>query len=82
MTPFQLRQVERLAILRLDGDMSSTIEALNALYPKLSRGGYLIIDDYQLKGCRAAVTDFRDDRAIKEPVREIDGSGVYWQREG
>src|SRR4029077_257254 len=41
--------VDRLAVLRLDGDMyQSTIEALDALYPKVSAGGYVIIDDYFL----------------------------------
>jgi O-methyltransferase len=39
--------IERLAVLRLDGDMyGSTMEALEALYPKLSPGGYVIVDDY------------------------------------
>ena len=36
--------IEHLAILRLDGDMySSTMEALQALYDKLSPGGFLIM---------------------------------------
>ena len=40
--------VEQLAIIRLDGDMyESTMEALVHLYPKLSRGGYSIVDDYR-----------------------------------
>jgi hypothetical protein len=39
--------IEKLAILRLDGDLySSTMDCLEALYPKLSIGGYIIIDDY------------------------------------
>jgi O-methyltransferase len=73
--------IQQLAVLRLDGDMyESTIQALDALYPKLSVGGYVVVDDYILKGCRAAVTDYRAAHAIQEPVREIDGTGVYWQR--
>ena len=40
---------EKFCLLRLDGDMySSTIVALEALYPKLSSGGYVIVDDYGL----------------------------------
>src|SRR4030095_4998879 len=50
-----------LAILRLDGDMyESTSDALNNLYFKLSIGGFCIIDDYFLEGCKKAVDDFRE----------------------
>src|SRR5262249_7945660 len=41
--------INSLAVMRLDGDMyESTIQALEALYPKLSPGGFVIIDDYFL----------------------------------
>ena len=74
--------IEQLAILRLDGDMyQSTMEALQPLYPKLSRGGYIIIDDYTLPGCRAAVDDYRRDRGISGEIIQIDGSGAYWQKQ-
>lgn len=74
--------IERLAILRLDGDLyESTIQALSALYDKLSVGGFAIIDDYGVfPNCRAAVEDFRRERGISERIYDIDGSGVYWQR--
>ncbi|HVN62447.1 MAG TPA: TylF/MycF/NovP-related O-methyltransferase [Gaiellaceae bacterium] len=74
--------IEQLAVARLDGDLyESTIVALEALYPKLSVGGYLIIDDYFLENCRQAVEDFRRDNQITEPITEIDWTGVYWRRE-
>ncbi len=74
--------IERLAILRLDGDMyQSTIEALRPLYPKLSKGGYVIIDDYALPGCQAAVQDYRREHGITEEIIDIDGTGVYWQKQ-
>jgi O-methyltransferase len=74
--------IEQLAVARLDGDMyESTIVALEALYPKLSPGGYLIVDDYGAVGaCSQAVDDYRRDHQITEPLVEIDWSGVYWQR--
>jgi O-methyltransferase len=77
--------IERLAVLRLDGDMyESTMVALRCLYPKLSVGGYVIIDDYGdapgLKGCKAAVDEFRTHNQMREPVLAIEGGGVYWQR--
>lgn len=74
--------IERLAVLRLDGDMyESTIVALRSLYPKVSTGGYVIVDDYgAVAGCRKAVDDFRAEHAIVDELREIDWSGVFWQR--
>jgi O-methyltransferase/8-demethyl-8-(2,3-dimethoxy-alpha-L-rhamnosyl)tetracenomycin-C 4'-O-methyltransferase len=73
--------VERLAILRLDGDMySSTIQTLDALYAKVSPGGFVIIDDYILHGCRQAVLDFRNRHGIDDEIQDIDGAGIYWRK--
>jgi len=73
--------IDRLAVVRLDGDMyESTMDALSALYPKLSRGGYLIVDDYALSGCEKAVTDYRKANNIDEEILPIDGCAVYWRR--
>lgn len=74
--------IERLAILRLDGDLyESTMDALTALYPKLSPGGFAIVDDYYTNPtCKAAVHDFRRERGIAEPMIPIDNDGVYWER--
>ena len=73
--------IEKLAVMRLDGDMyGSTIEALTALYPRLSPGGFCIIDDYGLGGCRAAVHDYRDKHKITEPILEIDVDGRFWRK--
>jgi O-methyltransferase len=76
--------IERLAVLRLDGDLyESTIVALDALYPKLSVGGFTIVDDYgAAPGCRQAVEDFRRDNGVGDPLHEIDWTGVYWERTG
>jgi hypothetical protein len=74
--------VQRLAVLRLDGDLyESTTDALVHLYPKLSVGGYVIVDDYGLiPACRQAVHDFRGRHRILEPIQPIDGAGIFWQR--
>ena len=74
--------IENLAILRLDGDMyGSTMDALNSLYPKLSVGGFCIIDDYALPGCRKAVDDYIAQQGIHIEKKEIDYSGIYWRKE-
>lgn len=72
---------EAFAVIRIDGDMyQSTIEALSALYPKLSDGGFCIVDDYALKGCREAVDDFRRDHQIPVPLTHVDWTGVFWRK--
>ncbi len=74
--------IERLAVLRLDGDLyQSTLESLTHLYPKLSQGGYVIVDDYgAVPACRKAVEDYRSKQGIREEIVAIDWTGVFWQR--
>lgn len=74
--------IEKLAVLRLDGDMyGSTMSALMNLYPKLSSGGYCIIDDYALPACKKAVDDYREKYSITAPMIKIDWTGYYWRKE-
>ena len=74
--------IQQLAVMRLDGDMyESTMDALNALYSKLSKGGFCIIDDYFLPGCRQAVEDFRAREKITSPLIEIDRVARFWRKE-
>lgn len=74
--------IEKIAVARLDGDMySSTMDSLRNLYPKISKGGYIIIDDYgAVASCAAAVKDFRKEFDIDEPLVRIDWTGVYWRK--
>ena len=70
------------ALLRIDGDLyESTYVALENLYPKLSPGGFVIIDDYGgMPPCRQAVEDYRAKAGIDAPIVEIDWTGVFWQK--
>jgi O-methyltransferase len=74
--------IDQLAVVRLDGDLyQSTMEGLTALYPKLSVGGYLIVDDYGcFEPCRRAVTDYRAREGITEKIETIDWTGAFWKR--
>jgi len=74
--------IERLAILRLDGDMyESTMDALTALYDKVSAGGFIIVDDFgAVEGCRKAILEFRERRGILGPLYDIDGYGAFWRK--
>lgn len=74
--------IKKIAVARLDGDMyESTMDALVSIYPKLSVGGYLIVDDYGVvPGCKKAIHDYRAAQGIKDPIKEIDFSGVFWAK--
>lgn len=73
--------ITQLAVLRLDGDLyESTWDALTHLYPKLSLGGFVIVDDYNLASCRQAVNDYRARQGIVAPLVDIDNFGVYWRK--
>lgn len=51
--------IKDISILRLDGDLyNSTYVCLKNLYPKVVKGGMIIIDDWALPGCRASVQDY------------------------
>ena len=74
--------INKLSLLRLDGDLyESTHLALRHLYPKLSVGGFVIIDDYNaFPNCKKAVSDFREENSITAPISEIDEEAVFWRK--
>ncbi len=73
--------IERLAVLRLDGDMyESTMDALSALYHKVVPGGFIIVDDYALPGCKRAILDHRAQHGITDALVTIDSMSVYWRK--
>jgi len=73
--------IERLSVLRLDGDLySSTMDALRSLYARVSRGGYVIVDDYySWAPCRQAVDEFLNEQSRKPQIEPIDWAGAYWR---
>jgi len=74
--------IERLALLRLDGDLyESTMDALNALYDKVSPGGFVIVDDYfSCPPCGVAIEEFRASRAITDEKIRIDPQSLFWRK--
>lgn len=71
----------RWSVVRLDGDLyESTTDALVNLYPGLSPGGWIIIDDYEIEACRKAVTDFRTANGIDEEIITVDWTGICWKK--
>jgi len=75
--------IERIAVLRVDGDLyESVTQTLQYMYPKVSVGGYIILDDYgALPPAKKAVNDYRKAHGITTPIERIDYTGVFWRKE-
>jgi O-methyltransferase len=71
------RAPERIALLRLDTDWyESTRHELVHLFPRLSPGGTLLIDDYgHWEGVRAAVDEYRREQGINLLLNRTDYAG-------
>ena len=74
------KRMGNISVLRLDGDLhESTLVCLKHLYPKVSKGGIVIIDDYALTGCRIAVEQyFKSIRRKLPEMISVDGHGVVF----
>jgi O-methyltransferase len=60
---------------------AAPIERL-ALYPKVSPGGYVIVDDYGTwPECKRAVDEYIDSNNIRADIQVIDGTGIFWRVE-
>lgn len=59
-----------ISILRLDTDWyESTKSEMEILYPRLTSGGVLIVDDYgHWDGARKAIEEYFNDNSIKRPL--------------
>jgi O-methyltransferase len=59
-----------------------TMFALRQLYDKVSKGGYIIIDDWALAGVRTAVMEFWTERGLKPEIKQVPNSTpIYWIKE-
>jgi len=78
--PTDAHGIDKIAILRLDGDWySSTKVCLEYLYSKVVRGGFVIVDDYNYcVGCRKAIDEFMAKEDIHAFLIHIDRPGRYW----
>ena len=67
---------ERIAVLRLDTDWyESTLHELVHLYPRLSEGGVIIIDDYgDWLGAKKAVDQYLAEHQVSFLLHRIDDS--------
>ena len=70
-----------IAILRLDGDLyNSTLVCLKYLYPKVIKGGIIILDDYELKGSMQAVSDYFASIGINQlAIWKVSNIGYFYK---
>lgn len=74
--------IEKLAVMRLDGDMyQSTADVLYNMYGKLSTGGYVIIDDWFGFPAKKACEDFLKVHNLHPTIVPIDHLAAYWKKE-
>jgi hypothetical protein len=73
---------------RRDGSRSLTTMDAVPLYPKLTVGGFVIVDDCNLPMCGKAINDYREKTGIEDEIVTIDdactgkrrmsGDGAYF----
>jgi hypothetical protein len=80
--PLAATNLGSIALLRLDGDWyESTRVCLEHLYPLVSAGGIIILDDYfAWEGCKKATDEFRAKHGILAPVKRIDDDAACWTK--
>ena len=72
----------KFALIRLDSDShDSVMTSLEHLYPRLSPGGIIIIDDWHLIGCRFAINAYREKYDITEDIVAQDGNAFWIKRD-
>ena len=74
------KSINKIAILRLDGDWyASTKVCLDNLYDKVVPGGFVIIDDYGCyEGCKKAVDEFLNEKNINVFINYSSSHCRYW----
>jgi macrocin-O-methyltransferase TylF-like protien len=76
--PASASKIGPISVLHVDADWYESIKlALETLYPLVSPGGFVAVDDYRYwPGARRAVRDFRRNHQIEAPLR----SSHYWRK--
>jgi len=75
-------KIGSIALLRLEGDLyDSTLICLRNLYPLVIKGGFVIIDDWGMVGCRRACQDYFKELGINPFVHYVDATVRYIVKE-
>jgi cephalosporin hydroxylase len=73
--------IDEVALLRVGSHDPSEVRAvLDALYDRVTPGGFVVIDAYGAADCQASVDGFRSERGVVDPLERIDWSGAAWRK--
>jgi hypothetical protein len=80
--PSAAASIGTIALLRIDADWYDSVRCcLDALYDRVARGGYVILDDYGgYPGCKRAWDEFAAERHIDARLHVSDGYGVWMRK--
>lgn len=79
--PVYKNEISKIAILRMDGDLYHSYKIpLEILYENVVQGGFIVFDDWMLKGCRNAVLEFFESLPVKPFIHKADYSVRYIQK--
>lgn len=75
-------EIGPIAVLHADGDWyESVLLTLQALYPKVQSGGFIVIDDYgHWVGAQRATDEFRASVGDTAPLQSADYAGRWWRK--
>jgi O-methyltransferase len=75
--------IDRVALLHADGDWYDSVRlTLETFEPRVSLGGFVVIDDYGAwEGARAATHEYLAARGIDASLVEIDQTAAYWRKQ-
>jgi O-methyltransferase len=80
---FPTVSIGQIALLNIDADWYSSVKlCLESYYDLVVRGGFISIDDYgHWPGCRQAVDEFFETRRLSYPLRKVDYTAHWFQKE-
>lgn len=82
--PLAREEIGPIAVLHCDSDWYDSVHVtLEHLYPLVSIGGYVVIDDYgAIPGARRATDDYRRHAGDSARLVRVDQTGRYWRKPG
>jgi O-methyltransferase len=80
--PRTVPSIGQIALLHIDADWYDSVKiCLETLYPKVSVGGYIVLDDYgTFSGCRKALHEYLDRYHINAELQTREGTGRYFRK--
>jgi cephalosporin hydroxylase len=73
--------IGKVSLLRIGGNLDGAIgDVLDAVYDKVTVGGFVVIDQFATADVQQAVERFRSRRGIAEPIERTDWVGAYWRK--